>query len=331
MSIDVRTLHDDEAWNRLVDRAGGATPFHRREALDVFADHTGTTLHPLVGYKGEEPVGLLPIFELRKGPLTAAFSPPPGRKIPYLGPVVLRKAGAKQRTHEKSHRRFVDAALAYLDDEINPRYVNVRPPVAYHDPRPFLWTGFDATPRYTYHVDLDRPTDEILSAVSSDLRSNVRNTDETSYQIDTVGRSGISHVVEFAQERHAEQDVSYGVTVPFVHDLARALPEHLAAYVCTAAGEFAGGAIVLVDDDTVYRWQSVVDVESPVPAHDLLDWHLIERGIERGCDRYDLVGANNPRLCEYKSKFAPDVAPYYELTRSPVPRSLVAAAYDWLR
>ncbi|WP_049985946.1 GNAT family N-acetyltransferase [Halobellus rufus] len=331
MSIDVRPLEDDTEWNSLVDRADGSTPFHRREALDVFADHTDTTLYPLVGYKGQEPVGLFPVFELRKGPLSAAFSPPPGRKIPYLGPVVFRTPGVKQRTHEKTHRRFVDSAIDYLDEEIRPRYVNVRPPPSYHDPRPFLWAGFEATPRYTYHVDIDRPADEVLSAASSDLRSNVRKTAEGDYQIDEAGRPEITNVIEFAQARHAEQGISYGVTTAFASDLASALPEHVAAYVCTAAGEFAGGAIVLVDDDALYRWQSVVDFEAPVPAHDLLDWHLIESGIDRGVDRYDLVGANEPRLCEYKSKFAPEVATYYELTRSPVPPSLVAAAYDRLR
>ncbi|MGQ4556066.1 GNAT family N-acetyltransferase [Halobellus sp. GM3] len=331
MSIDVRTPADAAEWNALLDRTTDATPFHRHGALEVFASHTGTTLHPLVGFKGQEPVGLLPLFELRKGPVAAAFSPPPGRKISYLGPVFLWNTNAKQRKREKTHSRFVESVVAYADEVIGPRYVNVRTPPAYDDPRPFLWDGFDPTPRYTYHVDLNREPEEILADASSDLRSNVRNTDDGDFEISRGGRDGMRRVVQNAQKRHAEQDVAYGVTPSFVGDLDRALGEGIESHVCTVDGEFVGGMIALVDDEAVYRWQSVVDFESSVPAQDLLDWHAIRRGIERGCDRYDLVGANDQRLCGYKAKFAPEVATYYELERSGLGMNLVAEAYRRLR
>jgi hypothetical protein len=331
MSIEVQPLSDHDEWDGLLDSAADATPFHRRAALDVFAAHTGTTLHPLVGYKGQEPVGLLPVFELRKGPLTAAFSPPPGRKISYLGPVFLAAPNAKQRKRERTHRRFIESAMSYVDEAVGPRYVNVRTPPAYDDPRPFLWDGFDPTPRYTYHVDLARDPETVLAAASSDLRSNVRKTPADDFEIESGGRDGMRRVIRNARERHAEQGVTYNVSPAFVDDLAGAIPEQIESHVCTVDGEFVGGTVVLVDDDAVYRWQSVVDFEAPVPAQDLLDWHIIERGIERHCERYDLVGANDPRLCEYKAKFAPDVATYYELKRSGAGMDLVAGAYRRLR
>jgi len=331
MSIEIRTPDDPGEWNDLIDRTADATPFHRLAALEVFAAHTGTSLHPLVGYKGQEPVGLLPVFEFRKGPLTAAFSPPPGRKISYLGPVFLAAPNAKQRKRERTHRRFVESALAHVDETIGPRYVNVRTPPSYDDPRPFLWDGFDPTPRYTYHVDLARDPETILAAASSDLRSNVRKTSADDFEIKSGGRDGMRRVIRDARERHAEQDVAYGVSPDFVDDLAGAIPEQIESHVCTVDGEFVGGTVVLVDEDAVYRWQSVVDFEAPVPAQDLLDWHVIERGIEQDRERYDLVGANDPRLCEYKAKFAPDVATYYELERSGVGMDLVAEAYRRLR
>ncbi|RLM54039.1 GNAT family N-acetyltransferase [Halobellus sp. Atlit-31R] len=329
MNVEVRPVDDE--WNALLDQTTKATPFHRRATLDVFATHTDTTLHPLVGYKGQEPVGLLPVFELQKGPVTAAFSPPPGRKISYLGPIFLSDSSAKQRRREKTHRRFVERAMEWLDEELAPRYVNIRTPPSYEDPRPFLWADFDPRPRYTYQVDLDRSPDEILQAASSDLRSNVRNADDESYRITAAGSDGMHRVVEHAHERHAEQNVYYGVTTPFVRDLARALPDRMDSYVCTVDGEFVGGTIVLFGDDTLYRWQSVVDFAASVPAQDLLDWHVIRQGVERGYGRYDLVGANDERLCEYKAKFAPDVATYYELERSGVAMTLAAEMYRRLR
>lgn len=331
MSVEATAIDDAETWDALVDRAGGATPFHRYAALEVFADHTDTTLHPLVARKGQEPIGLFPVFELSRGPITAAFSPPPSRKISYLGPLTLLDPNAKQRRRERSHANFVESALAYVDREISPRYVNVRTPPGYDDPRPMLWNEFDATPRYTYHLDLTRDPDDLLAAASSDLRSNVTGTDRDAFEIRTGDREGLHRIVREAQERHAEQGVSYGVTSPFVRDLSRALPEAMTAYVCTVDDEFVGGTITLADEETVYRWQSVVDFEAPVPAQDLLDWHVVEAGHEAGRERYDLVGANDRRLCGYKAKFAPDVATHYELQRSGPLMDLAAGAYRRLR
>lgn len=331
MSIEITTPDDADEWNRIVDRADGSTPFHRFEALEVFAEHTDSTLHPMIGYKGQEAVGLLPAFGLRKGPVMTAFSPPPDKKISYLGPVVLSKAGMKQRKSERRHRRFVESAIEHLDETVDPRYINIRSPTEYVDPRPFVWNDFTPSPRYTYRLNLDRDPDEIISAASSDLRSNVRKTDSDAYEIALGDRAGMEQIVSHAKRRHEEQDVAYDVTPKFVRDLSRALPEAMRSYICTADGEFVGGTIVLQDGQTVYRWQSYADFDASVPAQDLLDWHVIQEAIEDGRTRYDLVGANNPRLCEYKAKFAPDVATYYELERSGPAVNVLKSLYNSLR
>lgn len=328
MSVEITTPDDADEWNRVVDRAEGATPFHRFEALEVFAEHTGSTLHPLIGYKGQEAVGLFPLFGLRKGPLMTAFSPPPDKKISYLGPVVLSKSGMKRRKSERRHRRFVESALEQLDDALDPRYINVRTPIEYDDPRPFVWNDFTPSPRYTYRLDIDRDPDEILESASSDLRSNVRKTDRDAYEITDGGRTGMEQIVTHAKQRHEEQDVDYDVTPAFVRDLSHALNDAIHSYVCTADDRFVGGTIVLRDEETVYRWQSVADFDASVPAQDLLDWHVIEEAAESDRAQYDLVGANNPRLCEYKAKFAPDVNTYYELERSGSAVNLLKNVYS---
>lgn len=331
MTVSVEPIEDPDRWNALVERADAGTPFHRYEALEVFATHTGTRLHALVGRVGREPVGVFPIFELRIGPARAAFSPPPNRKISYLGPATTFESAMNYRKRERRHRRFVDAALEYVDAEIDPRIVNLRTAVEYGDPRPFLWNGFESTPRYTYHLDLSRDPATVLSAAGRDLRSNVRRTDAEAYEIDTGGSFAIERVIGLAKRRHQEQGVPYAMTPEFVDDLARAMPEHLTVYVCRVDDSFAGGTVVLSDDRTCYRWQSATDFDVDVPVQDLLDWRVIQDGIDAGRSRYDLVGANNPRLCRYKAKFAPRVATYYRLERSGPVSGLLASAYGRLK
>lgn len=332
MGVEVTRLEEADEWNRLVDGAEGATPFHRYGCLQMIAEHADCELVPLVGYKGQEPVGLFPGFRNGYGPLRTAFSPPPNLSVTYLGPVETNFRGMKRRKRERRHRRFVEGALDALSDGGGLHYVNVRCGPAYGDPRQFVWRDFAPNPQFTYVVDLEPEPDDLLMSFSSDLRRNVRGVDGSDVSLSEEGVDGVVRVVRQAQRRHEEQDVFYGVTPAFVRDLARALPDDvIRSYVCRVDGDFVGGLVTLEDERTMYRWQGAADLDASVPAFDLLDWHAMQEARDRGLTEYDLVGANTERLCGYKAKFGPDVRPYYELERSARGVGLLKEGYKRLR
>jgi hypothetical protein len=314
--VDVRFADDDdmERWDDIVTRSPQGTPFHRRAALEVMAEHSGTTPHSLVGYKGQEPVGLLPMFELSKGGLTALFSPPPRLKVSYQGPVLVNLEKLKRRKREDRTTRFVDGCLETLEEELTPNYTHVRCGSRYIDARAFAWNGFDVRSRYTYVVDLTPGPDALIDEFSSDARRNVRNGHDDRYEIFEGGAETIERIVEQVRARHEAQGEPYPVSTAFVTDLWRALPEGtVRPYGCTVDGEFAGGMITLESGDTVYRWQGGAKPESDLPVNDLVDWRIIRDAAERGLTRYDLVGANERSISRYKAKFAPHLEPYAEM------------------
>ncbi|WP_129116684.1 lipid II:glycine glycyltransferase FemX [Halegenticoccus tardaugens] len=316
-----------ESWDKNVERSPHGTVYHQLEALRVQADHSGTMLHPLVGFKGQESVGIFPLFTRSKARVNAAFSPPPNLWVSYLGPALLNFEGLKQRRQEKRHRRFIGAALEWLDDAYDPAYTNVRSACTYTDPRPFKWNGFELTPRYTYHVDLTPTREELLASFSSDARRNIR-TDEDRYEIEEVGPRGIERIIAQVRNRHEEQGESYSVTPAFVVDLYERLPDgQVRPYVCRVDGEFVGGMVTLAYGDTVHRWQGGAKTDSDVPVNDLIDWRIMTDAMDAGYDCYNLVGANNERLCSYKAKFSPTVAQYYSLGRRSVGMRMVAEVY----
>jgi len=332
MALDITefTREESDTWNSALERTRERTPFHRFEALRVFADHSGAELHPLVAYKGEQPVGLFPVFTVRKGPITAAFSPPPELKVSYLGPVVLAQPGMKPHSTEKRRRRLIDGCLDWLDDQYDPKYVHVRTSVGAPDVRPFDWATFDETPRFTYVVELDADPETIRDRFSRDARSNVRDAEEVCDVVEG-GTETVERVITQVQARHEEQGLEFPLTSEFVADLYDALPDsYLRPYACRVDGEFVAGSLILDDGERVYNWQGTAKQNTDHDVNDLLHWEVLRAAADRGHSGYDLVGANDPRLSRYKSKFAPTLRTYHSLERSSTGLGTAARLYRQL-
>ena len=330
MSIEVTRATDSEKWNRYVERSPQANPFHRHGSLGVLADHADAELHPLVGFKGQEPVGILPLFEVTRLGLSTFFSPPPGLLVPYLGPALLNVGKLKQRKRERRHERFIDGCFEWLDRR-DPQYVHVRSDFRYEDLRPLEWNHLEVSPGYTYTVDLTAGEDDLLQRFSSDARSNVRDGPGERCTIEEGSETAVRRIITQVYRRYDAQDKSYGVTPGFVIDLAERLPDGcVRPYVCRVDGRFVGGMVTLEDDDTIYRWQGGAKHDASIPANDLLDWHIMRDAMDRNIESYDLVGADSRRLNRYKAKFDPELRTYHEAERAGLPMRLVREAYTRL-
>jgi hypothetical protein len=330
MSIEVRTV-DDDRWNELLTDAAHPTGFHHAAALDVFEHHTVATCHRLVGFKGQEPVGVFPVFTLQKGPATVAASPPPNCKLPYMGPRLLDRQPLKRRRRDKRNRRFVEACQSWLEAEHGPGYTSIRTSPGYDDVRPFLWQEYDATLRYTYVVGLDRSPAELLSAFSSDARKNVTDEYDTAYEIGPGDADDVDRILGQVRERHAEQDEPFELGNDLVRDLYRSLPDGVVRpFVCRVEGSFTGGFVNVEFEDRAIRWVGGAKVSADIPVNDLLDWAYVRGAMERGVTAYDLAGANNPRIAPFKAKYAPELVPYYSLEKGSRTMTALSKLYSSL-
>ena len=290
------------------------TPFHQPAFLEVLERHSGGDLHLLVGQDEFGLVGLFPLFERAVGPVTAVFSPPPGMGMYQLGPMLFEDKGfdpVLDRVHwEARTRQFVDACLRWISETVSPSYLHVRTHPEFADPRPFRWNGFELHSRFTYSVDIDRPTDELLMAFGSDARRNVREC-EDACTVEIGGVEDIEWTLARVEERYAAQGKSFSVDPAFVADLYETLPDgQVRPYICEVDGERRGGMVAFEFADTIYRWQGGVKPDAELPVNDYLDWKIMQDARGRGVERYDLVGANTAHLCEYKAKFDPTLVHY---------------------
>jgi len=333
MSIEVRPVDDDGTWNGYLEHAATPTAFHHAEALEVLAEHADARLHRLAGFKGQEPVGLFPVFEVERGPVTGAFSPPPDLKIPYLGPtLVSRGEPPKRRRRDRQHHEFVDGVVDHIVDEVDPQLVHVRSPPGYDDVRPYTWRSYDADPRYTYVVDIAREESELLSSFSADARRNVTGDHRTEYELVPGTEAETREIVERTADRHAEQGEPFPIDPSFVTALTGALPEGVVRpLVCRVDGEFAAGILCLETGGTGLRWLGSGTPAVDLPANDLLDWAYCREAADRGVTAFDLAGANTRRIAEYKAKFAPELVPYFRLKNSSKPMDVAVSLYDRFR
>ncbi|WP_232688726.1 lipid II:glycine glycyltransferase FemX [Halobacterium zhouii] len=333
MALDVRLATDDDLdqWNRFVDKSPHGTPFHTLEALDVLADHADADLYRYVGYKGQERVGVFPVFLRHRGPVTMAFSPPPGLKVTYLGPVIADNQ-TKTRRKERQNRHFVQAVLDDVEAEHGPLYYHVKPAAQYPDSRPFVWNGFESTVSHTYHVDLTTDRDDLFDAFSSDARRSVRDCRDADCEV----REGDADTVRWFLPRlaalHDDRDAAFDITADFVVDLWESMPED-AAYVYEARvdGDIAGGWVLLESGDTAYYWQAFATREVDVGVNDYAVWTMMQDAMDRGVETFDLVGANKLNLAKYKSKFAPDLVTHEALERGSYPMRFAANVYQWMK
>lgn len=336
LGITVKRVTDDELsaaeWDDAIERSPHGTVFHRSSLLAVLATHSGGTLHRLAAFKGQELRGLFPVFELSRGPVTTGFSPPPQLGVPYLGPVLVNGGKLKRRKYERTNRALVEGTLDWLRDERSPSYIHVETGPAYGDIRPFAWNEFDVRPRYTYVVDLTPDIETIEQSFSQSLRRYTARRGETEFEIEEGGEAEIKFVYEQTRARYEAQGKAYDVPLDYLLDQYRQLPAGtFRPYVATHDGDRVTGILVLQGGETVYFGEGGGKPDVDLPVNDQLHWVIMTEAKKRGLATYDLQGANTPRICDYKAKFNPELAPYFEAEWGTRTMRVVSDLYRRLR
>lgn len=315
--MDIKQLPLEEWKDVLPD--SGFEVFHTPEALAVMEKYAEGNLRLFAGFRGQELVGLFPVFVRNQWGLRFILSPPPGLSVPRLGPILL-PSSPKQRKREKLNEQFTESILDVLDaDTAYALFGTVASPV-YADPRPYISTGFSASPRFSYVLDLkDTDEDDVLGSFTRDLRKEIRKRDELEISIEREGATAAERICGDLKQRHAEQGLTYPTPQPFAGDLVTRLGDRARVYVARGPdGEFLSGVTILYSDNEGMFWQGGTKANyDGVSVNSLLHWRVIgdilsDEALD-GITGYDLGEVNNMRISRYKSKFNADLVSNYEV------------------
>jgi len=310
--IKLEVVNDGYLWGELIGSSPYTTIFHEWRWLKVAEKHSGCELYCIAGYKGMEPVAVIPVFLKKAYGIKFAFSPPPSLAIPYLGLLILDYDVLKSSTVEFNYRQFLKVLDGFLRNELKADYIRIFSPPDLVDARPFKWAGYTVDPFYSYLIRLNRSLDELWMSLEKKLRQNIKKTRKLNFEMSEGGQKELEKVVELVNLRYRDQNRRAKVNPEYLKEVYRQFEENISVFVVEYEGEVVTGIVDLSYRNTVSSW--IGNPKTTVSGYypnDLLNWYALERAHRNGFVKYEIIGANTERLAEFKSKYNPDLRLYF--------------------
>ncbi len=313
----IKFLKKDE-WDNLFKIADIKTIFHLYEWLDIVSKFSNSKFYPLAVYKRNTPVALCPIFLVKfKKIFKVSLSPVRGWLIPYLGYCYINIKNLKQNKKENILYNVQKMIDNFVFNEMNAFCSEIRTSPGFKDSRFLLWQGYCVKPLYTYRLKIHRGIEDVWKSFSKELRRNITKALKNNVEVEEGTFEDILFINEKISERMVEQNRSR----KFLHkynsylkSLYKVLyPEFMKVFVAKVNRERITGQIVLMHDGRVYFWMGSpkIEVLRGTP-NELLQWKIIEWAHENGFHEVEIIDSgDNPRLIHFKSKFNPDIEPWF--------------------
>lgn len=309
----------------LSDIPESAPVFGARAWLEATRRALPFELKILKVYKGEALAAYLPLQFIERGGLVKAFVP---ILTFYGGPYLI--PGRRMHFNEESRERFeiLERILAWL--ETRSHYALLLPDS--HDVRPALQRNWLIRPRYTV---INRLSSANALEFNKDCRFNIRKAERLGLTFGPVDGSG-SHVA--FEAAYARTFIRKGLSMKWkprwAADLRRemtgtGLMEHWAVFSPEGEGKaiaFASMALDRVNKAAVIWCScSLVEADGTGAMHFLMHNLILRYKSGDGFESFDLCGADNRSLSEFKEKFANRLVPRFALEkyRGPVTLALI--------
>ena len=318
INIKIAGEEDKECWDNLVERSPHGTIFHTWKFLEIAKRHTNSKLYPIIGLNGDTPIGVYPIFLQKRWINKSVLSPVEGALFLYLGPALADYDKLKQNKKESLSTEFQREINEFVESKLKYDYIRIMTPPGLIDSRPFLWTGYNVKPYYTYTLDISN-TESVWKSFNSQVRINIRKTKKMGVIIKEGSKNELELIRMSLGERFIQWKKGYK---DYLNDIFSSFyPENLRIFVGSYNKETVGGLILLCYKDKVYLWIGLPKTnQKGIFPNDLVLWESIKWASENGYKEYELMDAGNlPSLRKFKSKFNPQLSVWYSAEKYASP------------
>ncbi len=318
----VELIEEKKIWDNFVDECPYAALPHKWDYLRITEKYSGYRLHTYGVYKGDELLGIYPLFYKRTKGLKTIYSPPPDRGIPYLGFLVSKEYDKLKQSKKES---FLSSFLGEIETEVkkySPDYMLVFTIPNFLDMRFFKWNDYFVRPIYTYVVDLNRTAEEIWGNFHKDLRRDIKQADSSGLEFRMSDDISILH--ERQERRYREIAANFSMDADYLKELFKAYPDNIKVYYAYNDS----GEVVSSSNSQEYKrrflgWMGMAKTAGN--ANEFLMWKLIELAKSKGYQKFEIAGADVRKQCQFKSKFNPSLEMWYRIHKM----SMLGKAVGW--
>lgn len=236
-------------------------------------------------------------------------------------PVEFSSSSEKPSSYNRRKRLAIQELAAYYAERKVKGGVNFSPVV--NDVRPFVWSGMKASPRYTYHIQLD----ECFSRMDSGVLNKARKAKKIGY--DCFVTSDYESVQECLRGPEERKGFDHSVTFEGLELLGSLLDKNFVCFLAVDnTGEPAGAWVrVFQENGLAIAWSAGIKSHALKDGvNNLLGEYALDYFSARGCQVFDFVGANIPPVAEMKEAWGGELVCYYTI-RQPSIRNLARSAY----
>lgn len=216
-----------------------------------------------------------------------------------------------------------------MRSKLHPNYVLIITSPSLLDVRPFVWSDYQVTPSYTYKIDLTSGEESVWDSFQKKLRSDIKRTEKKGLTVKEGSAADIQYLYDSLQKRYETQNRGLSLSREYIQDLFQEFgSQNLRLFVAEYDGEIIGAILLIIYKETTSVWLGVSKSGlTGLPVNDLIQWEAIKWSIQNGGKTFELIGASTPRLCEFKSKYSPNLEVYFNIKKADFLGNLAERAY----
>jgi hypothetical protein len=327
MHISIASDSDQKLWDDVVHSSDEGTLFHTWKWLKVLEKHSVKKifyrsykgiLYPLIIWEGNEIIGLIPIYFFNSKFFKLATSPPSSAEYHTLGPI-MNKNTKPIKSHRKQNLffQFQNTLDNFLKKELKSNYISIISSPGISDPRPFLWSGYQAIPQFTNIIDLREGEQKLWENVNQSVRKSVNKATKNGISVEEGSKSDIEYLFSLLKSRNRIHSAQ-----TFLPDIFENFyPNNLNFFIAKKDGIPLTGLINTLFKNKISSWvgSPKVSVDGLSPNF-ILYWETMRWACQNNFDLFENISANEPTTFPFKSKFNPEIVPYYRFNwYSPLP------------
>ncbi len=299
------------------------------------------------------------VYERTKNyePITLAVVDDCGEILALVQAVVIREMGGVLGSF--SARAIVQGGPLFADSEVGQKAVLslmdeynkiVRKRALYSEIRNiydmskslllFEQMGYVYEDHLNYLINLDRPEEKIWMLIHRSMRKNIKRSQKKGVVIQkATNKSQIKKIYGFLE------DVYHNAKIPFedmshfeaIFDIL--VPRGMAAFhLAEHDGEYIGGRVTLIYKGIIYAYSvAVPNKYKRLYPNALLNWGIMQWGLENGFHIFDFGGAGTPDkdygVREFKRQFGGELVNYGRCKKihSPVKMKIAERGFEVYR